>query len=93
MKKHGHSWWMMAGCCVMMVGVFVLPALGVKLGGVLPILLVLACPISMVLMMGSMGKGHYHSEHGEHCSSEESTDMHTVDGPAQRPLPVPRDRE
>ena len=63
MKMGRHSWWMMTGCAVMMIGVFVLPLLGVKLGGVLPMLLALACPLSMVLMMGAMRGGHDHSGH------------------------------
>jgi hypothetical protein len=79
MKMGKHSLLMMAGCGVMLVGVFVLPLLGVRLGGVLPFLFALACPLSMVLMMGAMGKGHNHSEqedapqgqcHGESAQRE-----------------------
>jgi hypothetical protein len=62
MKMGKHFLLMIAGCGVMLVGVFVLPLLGVKLGAVLPILFALACPLSMVFMMGAMGKGHNHSE-------------------------------
>jgi hypothetical protein len=65
MKMGKHSLLMMAGCGVMLVGVFVLPLLGIKLGGVLPILFALACPLSMVFMMGAMGKGHNHSGHSD----------------------------
>ena len=63
MKMGKHSLLMMAGCGIMLVGVFILPMLGIKLGGVLPVLLALACPLSMLLMMGSMGRGHDHSGH------------------------------
>jgi hypothetical protein len=33
MKMGKHSWLMMAGCGIMLVGVFILPMRGVRLGG------------------------------------------------------------
>jgi hypothetical protein len=89
MKMGKHGLLMMAGCGVMLVGVFLLPLLGVRLGGVLPILFALACPLGMVLMMGSMGGIHGHSGHGR--------DDHDQDAPchgekAPRALPAPGDQ-
>lgn len=87
-----HSWLMMAGCGVMLVGVFVLPLLGVRLGGVLPFLLALACPLSMVLMMGSMGRGHDHSGH----AAPEREDVHQSQCHSEIPprvLPTPPERK
>ena len=63
MKMGKMSWIMMAGCALMLIGVFLLPALGVKLGGVVPLLIVLMCPLSHLLMMGMMSKSHDHEEH------------------------------
>jgi hypothetical protein len=96
MKMGKHSWLMMAGCGVMLVGVFILPMLGVRLRGVLPILLALACPLSMVFMMGSMGKGHDHfgrsaAGHGE-GDQEEAHGAHCHEEKAPRALPAPRDQ-
>jgi hypothetical protein len=98
MKLGKHSLLMMAGCGLMVVGIVVLPLLGVKLGGVLPLLFVLACPLSMVLMMGSMSKGHDHSGHGAE-GSEEGHGAHCHEetapraGLEPRALPAPRERE
>jgi hypothetical protein len=91
MKMGKHSWLMMAGCGVMLVGVFLLPLLGVRLGGVLPFLLALACPLSMVLMMGSMGRGHDHSGR----AAPERVDVHQNQchgDTASRTLPAPTDK-
>jgi hypothetical protein len=83
MKMEKHSWLMMAGCGVMLVGVFILPMLGIRLGGVPRVLFALACPLSMIFMMGSMGGGHDHSgrsrsngenDHQGHCSLPASSD-------------------
>ncbi len=88
MKMGKHSLLMMAGCGVMLVGIFLLPLLGIKLAGVLPFLFALACPLSMVFMMGSMGKGHGHDAKGEASHAES---CHEDDTPplAPRALPVP----
>jgi hypothetical protein len=92
MKMGKHSWLMMAGCGVMLIGVFVLPMLGVRLGGVLPILLALACPLSMVLMMGSMGGRHDHS--GNTTSNREDDHQGQCQGEtAPRALPASSERE
>jgi hypothetical protein len=83
----------MMGCAVMLVAFLLLPALGVKLGGVLPYLLVLACPLSHLLMMGFMGKEHEHSGHGGGQRHEHD---HAGHGPAigsQLALPAPRDQD
>lgn len=92
MKMGKHSLLMMAGCGVMLIGVFILPLLGIKLGGALPVLLALACPLSMVLMMGSMGRGH---DHSGHASSDREDDQRAPchGETAPRALPVPSDRE
>jgi len=90
MKFNKHTVLMMAGCGLMLVGIVVLPALGVKLGGILPYLFVLACPLSMVFMMGSMGKGHDHSGHGDeegHGACHGETAPRAVSEP--RALPAP----
>jgi hypothetical protein len=89
MKMGKHTLLMMAGCVVMLVGVFLLPRLGVRLGGVLPVLFALACPVSMVLMMGEMSKGHNHSQRG---SGDSEMGARCHEETTQRALPVPRDR-
>ena len=43
--------WLMALCVVGMGSVFILPAMGVPLGGLGSVLLILLCPLSHVLMM------------------------------------------
>ncbi len=98
MKMGKHSLLMMAGCAVALVGVFLLPALGVKLGGVLPLLLVLACPLSMMFMMGSMGRNHDHAGHGAHDPEEaDGASCHQESALAQAPtpraLPAPAEKE
>ena len=91
MKMGKHSWLMMAGCGVMLVGVFVLPLLGVRPGGVLPFLLALACPLSMVFMMGAMGKSHGHSG-GTARNGADVHDGQCHDTTAPRALPSPPDK-
>jgi hypothetical protein len=92
MKMGKHSWLMMAGCGIMLVGVFILPLLGVRLGGVFPLLLALACPLSMVFMMGSMGMSHNHS--GRSASGREDDQQAPCHGEtATRALPAPSDKE
>ena len=100
MKMGKHSLLMMAGCGLMVVGLLVLPALGVKLGGVQPLLFILACPLSMMFMMGSMGKGHDHSGHGTHDEDGEEAhgaDCHPASSPSEAPapraLPAPGEKE
>jgi hypothetical protein len=91
MKMGKHTLLMMGGCVVMLVGLFLLPRLGVRLGGVLPFLFALACPVSMVLMMGVMGKGHDHSQRGSGTTGENAgASCHEETAP--RALPAPRDR-
>jgi len=89
MKMGKHSWLMMVGCVVPLAGIILLPALGVKLGGVLPLLFILACPLSMIFMMGSIGGGHDHSGHGGH-GSEEDQESHCHEESAPRTAPNPR---
>ncbi len=89
MKMGKHGLLMMAGCGVMLVGVFLLPLLGVRLGGVLPILFALACPIGMVFMMRSMGGAHDHSGHGQEDHSN-GAQCHEEQTP--RALPAPGDQ-
>ncbi|HEY9594569.1 MAG TPA: DUF2933 domain-containing protein [Spirochaetia bacterium] len=72
MKMGKHSWWMMLGCALPIIGIVLLPLFGVKLGGAFQVLLLLACPLSMVFMM--MGMGHDHSRH-----DEDDTDGHSHD--------------
>ncbi len=85
MKMGKHSWLMMVGCAIPIVGIILLPLLGVKIGGVLPLLLILACPLSMMFMMGS-GKGHAHSGHGGNSTEEESR-CHEEATPREAPAP------
>ncbi len=82
---------MMAGCGVMVVGVLVLPLLGIKLGGAGSILLALACPLSMVFMMGFMGKGHDHSGAGSGREDDQSASCHGETAP--RALPASSEKE
>jgi hypothetical protein len=81
---------MLIGCGLMLAGVILLPAFGVKLGGVLPYLLIAACPLSHVVMMAFMGKGHDHRGHGEESSEAHDHSMHEQAGRAA--LPAPQDR-
>ena len=86
-----HTLLMMVGCGVMLVGLFILPRLGLQLGGVLPLLFALACPASMVLMMVGMGKGHDHSQHGA-SDPKATSEASCHDAPQPRALPAPQDR-
>jgi hypothetical protein len=90
MKLGKHSLLMIAGCGVMLVGVVILPLLGVRLSGVLPLLFVLACPLSMVLMMGSMGGRHDHAGHAE-GGQEDDHGAHRHEERTPNALPAPRD--
>jgi hypothetical protein len=92
MKMGKMSGMMMVGCGLMLVAVILLPVLGVKLGGVLPFLFVLACPLSHVLMMAFMGKGHDHSGHGidEESKQNHSRLMGAVASPFSLPAPGTR---
>jgi hypothetical protein len=91
MKTGKHSLLMMAGCGAMLAGVFLLPLLGVKLGGVLPLLFALACPLSMVFMMGAMGKSHDHSRQGSADRAENGgAACHGKTAP--RAVPAPPDQ-
>jgi hypothetical protein len=92
MKMGKMSWTMMIGCGLMLVGVLLLPALGVKIGGVLPYLLVLACPLSHLLMMKFMGKGHDHSGHGTDEEPEHDHSRHVAAVASPVALPAPRER-
>ena len=92
MKLNKMSVAMMIGCGLMLAGVLLLPALGVKLGSVLPYLLVLACPLSHVLMM-PFGKDHDHSGHGFSEEPEHDHSLHTGSAAAPIALPVPGERE
>jgi hypothetical protein len=92
MKMGKHSWLIMAGCGIMLVGVFILPMLGVRLGGVFPLLLALACPLSMVLMMGSMGKSHNHSGHADSGREDDvQAPSHGDTAPGALPAPSQKD--
>ncbi len=90
MKMGKTSWIMMAGCGVMLLAVFLLPALGVRLGGVLPLLMVLLCPLSHLLMMGVMGKGHDYGEHRRADARGRAAHLASPHSPIA--LPAPTDR-
>ena len=87
MKFNKHTALMMAGCGLMLVGIVILPFLGMKLGGILPYLFVLACPLSMVFMMGGMGKAHNHSGHGSEGDEEVHGSCHGETAPRTAPEP------
>ncbi len=90
MKMGKMSVAMLIGCGLMLAGVILLPAFGVKLGGILPYLLIAACPLSHVIMMAFMGKGHDHSGSGDEVTRAHDHSAHQERGPAA--LPVPTDR-
>jgi hypothetical protein len=90
MKMGKMSWVMMAGCGAMLLAVFLLPALGVRLGGVLPVLMVLLCPLSHLLMMGAMGKGHDHGEHRRADARARAARLVSPDSPIALPAPTER---
>ena len=56
--------WLVALCVLGMGAFFILPALGIALGSVLPFLLILLCPLSHLLMM-RMGQGCGHNHDAE----------------------------
>ncbi len=59
-----HMFWMILCCAVPLVGIAILPLLGVSLkGGIVPLLLVLVCPLSHLLMMRGM-REHDHPPAG-----------------------------
>jgi hypothetical protein len=98
MKMGKHSWLMMIGCAIPIVGIVLLPLFGVKLGGILPLLFLMVCPLSMVFMMGAMGKGHNHSGHDDGHSEAEHEHFHSVNTvhdsePMARTLPSTQERE
>lgn len=60
--------WLMVLCVVGMGSVFILPALGIPLGSVGGLLLILLCPLSHVLMMLVMRRGH-----GDHTTQDKGS--------------------
>jgi hypothetical protein len=75
--KLNHSW-LMVLCVVGMGSVFILPALGISLGSIGGLLLILLCPLSHVLMMLMMRRGH-----GDHTTQDEGAG-------SSQPVAVPR---
>jgi hypothetical protein len=59
-----NSSWFMALCIVGMGAFFLLPTLGVSLGGLLSVGLILLCPLSHLLMMRGMHTGRESRHHG-----------------------------
>lgn len=72
-----HSW-LMVLCVVGMGSVFILPALGISLGSIGGLLLILLCPLSHLLMMLMMRRGH-----SNHTTQDEGAGTN-------KPLTVPR---
>lgn len=72
-----HSW-LMVLCVVGMGSVFILPALGISLGSIGGLLLILLCPLSHLLMMLLMRRGH-----SNHTTQDEGAGTN-------KPLAVPR---
>lgn len=56
--------WLTALCLAGMGSVFILPALGISLGTLGSFLLILLCPLSHVLMMRGMRRGHAEEDTG-----------------------------
>jgi hypothetical protein len=52
-----HHWVMVLGCLIPIVALFILPAIGVDLGG-LQVFLIVLCPLSHLFMMRSMYDHH-----------------------------------
>ena len=75
--KLNHSW-LMVLCVVGMGSVFILPALGISLGSIGGLLLILLCPLSHLLMMLMMRRGH-----SSHTTQDEGAGTN-------KPLAVPR---
>ncbi len=95
MKMGKMTWLMMAGCAVMLAALFILPRLGVRLGA-FSVFLVLLCPLSHVLMMAFMGKGHSRGQedggHGhEGCGVQKPVSNTTVNA-SKLLLPAPPER-
>ena len=65
--------WLMALCVVGLGAVFILPSLGISIGGALTFLLILLCPLSHFFMMRGGHGGHGTHNHGA--------------GTPERPLP------
>ena len=60
-----HHWVMVLGCLIPLAALFVLPAIGVDLGGGLWILLIVLCPISHLFMMRGMQDHHNKKADGD----------------------------
>ncbi len=56
--------WLMAMCVVGMGAVVILPMLGMSIGSLFGFLLILLCPLSHLLMMRGMHRGHGGHDHG-----------------------------
>ncbi len=53
-----HRWLMILCCMIPLAALFILPAIGVNLGGGLWIVLIVLCPLSHLFMMRSMYDHH-----------------------------------
>jgi hypothetical protein len=82
-KKGMMSWTMLVGCGLVLLALVLLPRLGVRLGSGLSTLLVLACPLSHLLMMSFMGRGHGNNREGPECHAGD-------DAPREAEKPVAR---
>jgi uncharacterized membrane protein len=78
--KLNHSW-LVVLCIVGMGSVFILPALGVSLGSIGGLALIFLCPLSHVLMMLLMRRGHSgHNAHEKGSGSSEPLGAPVVTG-------------
>ena len=57
MKKH--TWIMVLCCLIPLAAILVLPYMGISLPGWTVYLIFLLCPLSHVLLMGTMGHDHH----------------------------------
>ncbi len=60
----GHHW-LMVLCCLPLAALFILPAIGVDLGGGWWILLIVFCPLSHLFMMRGMRDHHNKKSDGD----------------------------
>ena len=60
-----HHWVMVLGCLIPLAALFILPAIGVDLGGGLRVFLIVLCPLSHLFMMRGMHDHHNRKADGD----------------------------
>lgn len=88
--NHGMAM-MLLSCGVPLAAFLLLPLLGIRLGGILSILLILVCPLSHLLMMVFMGKKQRHGPHEPPATVPKEPVPKVIDDEPRGLLPAPRE--